>query len=124
MAEKYLWKSSSFRKWLHLHKRFADIFRNMHFLWCDKIYRLQISSVGGAHKVLEISSKIVLEEVQFAVNLYSFPQANPSITQVSHLPPSQTEQLLKLLLPLDTSTIALVCIFFSILSNNLANQKN
>ena len=48
------------------------------------------------------------------VNLYSFPQllltqANLSFSQVSHSPPSHTEQLPKPL-SLDISTIALVCI--------------
>ena len=47
----------------------------------------------------------VLDEVYFVVNLYSFPlplvhQANSSFSKVSHLSPSQVEQIPKIPLPL------------------------
>ena len=62
----------------------------------------------GTLKGLEVTLKVyakslttVLNEVHFILNLYSFPlplvpQANPSFAEVSHLPPSQAEQLPKL----------------------------
>ena len=91
----------------------------MHFL-CDAI-DLKLS-VEGTLNVFEKSLKIVLDEVHFLVNLYSFrtqgPQSNSSFTKVSHLPPSQAEQLPKLPPPLDTLTIALVCFFSSNLSHS------
>ena len=72
--------------------------RNMHFL-CDAIDLKQ--SVEDTLKVHGKSLTIVLDEVHFIVNLYSFslpliPQANHSFPKVCHLPPSQAEQLPKL----------------------------
>ena len=91
----------------------------MHFL-CDAI-DLKLS-VEGTLKVFGKSLKTVLDEVHFLVNLYSFrtpgPQSNSSFAKVSHLPPSQAEQLPKLPPPLDTLTIALVCFFSSNLSHS------
>ena len=83
MAGKYLWKSSAYRKVtrynnfskvsLHFKKmansfrKVLDIFRNTHFFF-------QKQSIGDALKVF---LKTVLDEVDFIVNLYSFPLSPP-----------------------------------------------
>ena len=92
----------------------TDIQENMNFL-CDTVYRLP---VGGD---LRKSFKTVLNEVHFEVNLHSFPlllvpRANSS--PVKSFVPCQAKQLRKLPLLLDTSAIALVCIFSSILNHS------
>ena len=86
----------------------------MNFL-CDTVYRLPVGGDQGK------SLKAVLNEVHFEVNLYSFPlplvpKANSS--PVKSFVPCQAEQLRKLPLLLDTSAIALVCIFSSSLSHS------
>ena len=98
MAEKYLWKSSIFRNAAGCNN-FSHIFKNMYFL-CDAI-ALQL--VEGTPKVLGKSLKTALAEAHFIVSLYSFhlppvSYSNPSLPKVSHFPPSQAEQLTKLLL--------------------------
>ena len=77
----------------------------------------------GTLTVLRKSLKTVLNEVDFIVNLCSFPlslvlKANPPFRKVNHLPPSQAEQLRKLSPTLDTLTIALVCLLSSNLSHS------
>ena len=69
----------------------------MYFL-CDAI---ALQSVEGILKVLGKSLKTVLGEAHFIVCLHSFhlppvSYSNPSLPKVSHLPPSQAEQLPKL----------------------------
>ena len=77
----------------------------------------QKQSVGGVLKNFGKYLKTVSNEVHFMVNLYSFPYRQspgqtlfPSGKSFLPLPRSQNSPLL------GTSTIALVCIFFSILS--------
>ena len=68
----------------------------MQFL-CDAIDLKQ--SVEGTLNVLGKPLTTVLNEVLFIVNLYSFPCPSlqkPSFPKISHLPPSQVEQLAKL----------------------------
>ena len=101
------------RKLIVQEKSFADFFRNMRFLF-DAIDLKQ--SVKGTIEVLGKFLKTVLDKVHFIDKLYSFHlppvcQENSSFPKISHLPASHVEQLLKLLPPLDTSTIALVCTF-------------
>ena len=65
------------------------------YLLCDAIDLKQ--SVEGTLEVLGKSLKIVLNEIHFTVNLYSFPlhpvlQANPSFPKVSHLSPTPRQR--------------------------------
>ena len=67
----------------------------MHFS-CDRIYKL-----GGALKVFIKSIKLVLNELHFIVNLYSFPlphsrPGKPFLTPGKLFSPSQTNLFLKL----------------------------
>ena len=87
---------------------------------------IQLQSVEDTLTLLTKSLKTVLDEVHFIVNLYSLhtitsPPGKPFLPQGKSYVPSQAEQLPKLSPPLDTSTIAYLCIFFSNSSYNLAN---
>ena len=96
------------------------MFRNKHF--CVIQYVNFQKAVRSALKVLAKSLKIVFDEVHFIVNMHSFI-LSPSLTSQT-LPPGKSfattmaQQLLKLHLPLDTSTTALVRVFSSILNHS------
>ena len=89
----------------------------------------QKQSIGGVLKVLGKPLKNILDKVHFIVNLYSFALPPCSPPDKPFLPPGKSfsrflaEQLPKLSLPLDTLTIALMCLSSPVLSNSYVNQK-
>ena len=89
----------------------------MHF--CVIQYVNFQKSVRSALKVLAKSLKIVFDEVHFIVNMHSFILSpRQTLSPGKSFATSMAQQLLKLPLPLDTSTTALVRVISSILNHS------
>ena len=94
---------------------FADMFRNMHFLQCDSIYRVyraQKTAVGSVHEVLAESLKTVFDEAHFIANLQSFLQSlalpRQTFSPSESFPPSSRQNNFQNSPSLETSATALV----------------